>query len=140
MHSLGHTDNNVSADPTDHLFASSSVPAHFLHPGRPNSDHFLPFMPVATMQQHHQMAAVVGPGPHHHPQLQQQFRHFGTSPPNGQFEHPFLRPSQQQVQRMEAPVHSNNGSVAPPLYVKDLESPRTGNGRKVLILFPTGDD
>ncbi|KAK8609116.1 hypothetical protein V6N13_025423 [Hibiscus sabdariffa] len=36
-----------SADPaTDHLFASSPVPPHFLHPGRANSDHFLPFVPV----------------------------------------------------------------------------------------------
>ncbi|XP_022899654.1 transcription factor MYBC1-like [Olea europaea var. sylvestris] len=136
--------SNVSVDPTDHLFASSPVPAHFLHPGRPNTDHFLPFMPVATMQQQHQMAAVVGsgpgPGPHHHQQLQQQFRHFGTSPPNGQFEHPFIRQSQQQVQRMGAPVHISNGSVAPPLYVEDSESARAGNGRKVLTLFPTGDD
>lgn len=122
------------------LFASTPVPAHFLHPGRPNSDHFLPFVPVTAMPHHHQMAAVVG---HHHPhpQLQQQFRHFGTSPPNGQFEHPFLsRQSQQQVQRMGTPVHSNNPVM--PSYVEDLESATaaSANGRKVLTLFPTGDD
>lgn len=125
------------------LFASTPVPAHFLHPGRPNSDHFLPFVPVTAIQQHHhQMAAVVG---HHHPhpqlQQQQQFRHFGTSPPNGQFEHPFLsRQSQQPVQRMGTPVHSGNPVM--PSYVEDLESATaaTANGRKVLTLFPTGDD
>nr|XP_016482106.1 PREDICTED: uncharacterized protein LOC107803022 [Nicotiana tabacum] len=78
---------------TDQLFASSPVPPHFLHPGRGNSDQYMPFVPVAALQYHHQMAAVVG----HPPQLQQQYRHFG-SPPNRQFEVPFLsRQSQQQV-------------------------------------------
>ncbi|KAL0346141.1 UNVERIFIED_CONTAM: Transcription factor MYBC1 [Sesamum radiatum] len=111
---------------TDHLFASSPVPAHFLHPGRPNSEHFLPFVPVAAMQHHHPMA-VVPPAGHHHPQLQQQFRHFGNSPPNGQFEHPFMRQSQQPAQRTP--------------YMEDLESAATAkNGRKVLTLFPTGED
>ncbi|KAK6125203.1 hypothetical protein DH2020_041069 [Rehmannia glutinosa] len=127
---------------TDHLFASSPVPPHFLHPGRSNSEHFLPFVPVAaTMQQHHHhQMAVVPPPPHHHhhhPQMQQQFRHFGSSPPNGQFEHPFIRQSQQaQVQRIGAPVRGSNGVVPPP-YADDLEP---ANGRKVLTLFPTGDD
>lgn len=125
---------------TDHLFASSPVPAHFLHPGRASSEHFLPFVPVAAaMQHHHQLAAVVGP--HHHPQLQQQFRHFGNSPPNGQFDHPYMRPSQQQVQRI--PLHGTNGGGAAllPPYVEDLEPSSTpANGRKVLTLFPTGDD
>ncbi|KAH6779579.1 Homeodomain-like superfamily protein [Perilla frutescens var. hirtella] len=125
---------------TDHLFASSPVPPHFLHPGRANSEHFMPFVPVAAMQHHHQMA-VPAPGPHHHPQLQQQFRHFGSSPPNGQFEHPFIRQSQPQVQRIGTPVHSSNGAVAPPpAYADDLESANATNGRKILTLFPTGDD
>ncbi|XP_022872101.1 transcription factor MYBC1-like [Olea europaea var. sylvestris] len=130
----------VGVDPAmDHLFASSPVPAHFLHPSRANSDHFLPFLPVAAMQNHHQMA-VAGQGAHHH-QLQQQFRHFGTSPPNGQFEHPFMRQSQQQVQRMGTPVLGRNGSSVVPLpYVEELESATATNGRKVLTLFPTGDD
>lgn len=123
----------------DHLFASSPVPAHFLHQGRPNSDHYLPFVPVTAMQ-HHPMAAVVGHH-HHHTQLQQQFRHFGTSPPNGQFEHPFLsrQSQQQQVQRIGTPVH--NASSVIPSYVEDMESATAAsNGRKVLTLFPTGDD
>ncbi|KZV22484.1 transcription factor LUX-like [Dorcoceras hygrometricum] len=110
---------------TDHLFASSPVPAHFLQPGRANSEHFLPFVPVVA-------PAVM----HHHPQ---QFRHFGNSPPNGQFDHPFLRQSLQHVQRNGPPVQSNNGSMAP-AFVEDLESPTATNGRRVLTLFPTGDD
>ncbi|KAI3446555.1 hypothetical protein Pfo_029510 [Paulownia fortunei] len=125
---------------TDHLFASSPVPAHFLHPSRTNSEHFLPFVPVAAPMQHHHQMAVVGPGAHHHPQLQQQFRHFGNSPPNGQFEHPFMRQSQQQVQRMGTPIHSSNGSVVLPSYVEELDSATATNGRKVLTLFPTADD
>ena len=125
---------------TDHLFASSPVPAHFLHPGRPNSDHFLPYVPVAALQHHHHQqqmaaaAAAVG-----NPQLQGQYHrpmgHFG-SPTNGQFEHPFLaRQTQQPVHRMGAPVHN-----AVPGYVEDLESANGNEGRKVLTLFPTGDD
>ncbi|XP_011040735.1 PREDICTED: transcription factor PCL1-like [Populus euphratica] len=121
---------------TDHLFASSPVPAHFLHPGRPNSDHFLPFVPVAALQHHHhqQQMAAVG-----HPQLPSQYHrqmgHFG-SPTNGQFEHPFLpRQTQQPVHRMGAPVPNTV-----PGYVEDLESVNGNGGRKVLTLFPTGDD
>ncbi|CAN1337625.1 Transcription factor MYBC1 [Linum perenne] len=128
---------------TDHLFASQPVPAHFLHPaaGRPNSDHFLPFVPVSALQHHHhhqqQMAAAaVG-----HPQLQGQYHrqmgHFG-SPPNSQFDHhPFLaRQSQQQpVHRMGPPAHNSI-----PGYAEDLESANGNGGRKVLTLFPTADD
>lgn len=124
---------SLSSDPaTDHLFASSPVPAHFLHPSRQNSDHFMPFVPVAALQQHHhqqQMAAATVAG---HPQYRH-VGHFG-SPPNGQFEHPFLSRqshSQQQIHRMGTPM---------PSYVEDLESATAANGRKVLTLFPTGDD
>ncbi|EYU18597.1 hypothetical protein MIMGU_mgv1a011662mg [Erythranthe guttata] len=96
---------------TDHLFASSPVPAHFLHPGRPNSDHYLPFVPVAAaaaMQHHH----------HHQMAVFEQ--------------HPFLRQTQPPLQRM----------VVPPAYAatEDLESATPANGKKVLTLFPTGDD
>ncbi|CAN1753439.1 Transcription factor MYBC1 [Linum perenne] len=128
---------------TDHLFASQPLPAHFLHPaaGRPNSDHFLPFVPVSALQHHHhhqqQMAAAaVG-----HPQLQGQYHrqmgHLG-SPPNGQFDHhPFLaRQSQQQpVHRMGPPAHNSI-----PGYAEDLESENGNGGRKVFTLFPTADD
>ncbi|KAF2537733.1 hypothetical protein F2Q70_00006630 [Brassica cretica] len=39
---------------SDHLFASSPVPTHFLHPtGRQSSDHFIPsFVPIASLQHH----------------------------------------------------------------------------------------
>ncbi|XP_041027662.1 transcription factor MYBC1-like [Juglans microcarpa x Juglans regia] len=132
----------ATADPaTDHLFASSPVPPHFLHPGRPNSD-FLPFVPVAALQHHHhqqqqqQMAVVAAAAAH--PQLQQQYHrqvgHFG-SPPSGQFEHPFLSRQSQPLHRMGTPVHN-----LVPGYVEDLESANGTGGRKVLTLFPTGDD
>lgn len=132
----------ASSDPaTDHLFASSPVPAHFLHPNRPNSDHYLPFVPMAALQQHHQQqqmaaAATAAAHPHLQPQYHRPMGHFG-SPPNGQFEHPFLpRQTPQQVHhRIGAPVHNQV-----PNYVEDLESPNGNGGRKVLTLFPTGDD
>lgn len=126
----------TTADPaTDHLFASSPVPPHFLHTGRANSDHY--FLPVAALQQHHhQMAAAVHPQlqPHYHHHTRQ-VGHFG-SPPNGQFEHPFLTRQPQTVHRMEAPVHSS----LPGSYAEDLESATATAGRKVLTLFPSGDD
>ena len=130
----------AASDPaTDHLFASSPVPPHFLHPARPNSDHFMPFVPVPALQHHHhqqQMAAAAAVAGH--PQLQPQYHrqvgHFG-SPPNGHFEHHFLTRQSQPIHRMGAPVHN---SV--PGYVEDMESANAAGGRKVLTLFPTGDD
>lgn len=115
---------------TDHLFASSPVPAHFLHQGRTNSEHFMPFVPVTALQQQ-QMVAVAG-----HPQYRH-VGHFG-SPSNGQFEHPFMarqphQQQQQQVHRMGTPVQNS----LPPSYIEDLESANAG---KVLTLFPTGND
>lgn len=133
-----------SADPaTDHLFASSPVPPHFLHPNRASSEHFLPFVPVPAMQHHHhqqQMAAAAAVAGHS--QLQGQYHrqvgHFG-SPPNGHFEHhPFLarqNNNSQGIHRMGAPMHGNSGTAS---YVEDMES--ANGGRKVLTLFPTGDD
>lgn len=141
------------ADPaTDHLFASSPVPAHFLHPaaaaGRPNSEHYLPFVPVSALQQQHHhphmAAAVAAAGGH--PQIQGQYHHrqvghFGSptsvAPANGQFDHPFLARQGQVVHRLGPPVH--NGV---PGYVEDLElgNAASAGGRKVLTLFPTGED
>ncbi|KVI03406.1 transcription factor MYBC1-like [Cynara cardunculus var. scolymus] len=133
--SSGSGGNGSGGDPaTDHLFASSPVPAHFLHQGRPNSEHYLPYVPVAALQQQQQMAAAAAAG--HHPQLQPRYGHVGHfgSPRNGQFEHPFLnRQSQQPIHRVGTPIHNS----VPSSYVDDLES---ANGRKVLTLFPTGDD
>lgn len=112
------------------MFASSPVPAHFLHPVRPNSEQFLPFVPVVALQQqhqHNQMVAVPG-----------QYRQMG------QFEHPYNlarqahQQQQQQVHMMGTPVHK----LVPSSYVEDLESATAtvANGRKALTLFPTGDD
>ncbi|KAJ7976561.1 Transcription factor like [Quillaja saponaria] len=130
----------ASADSaTDHLFASSPVPPHFLHTGRPNSEHYLPFVPVAALQHHHHQqqmvaAAAVASHPQLQPQYHRQVGHFG-SPPNGNFEHPFLTRQSQPVHRMGAPVHNSM-----PGYVDDMESANVAGGRKVLTLFPTGDD
>ncbi|GAA0181103.1 hypothetical protein LIER_30200 [Lithospermum erythrorhizon] len=124
----------------DRLFASAPVPAHFL---RPNADHFMPYPPV-SMQVHHPQIAVQPPMVGHGPQLQQQFRHFGHSPTNGQFEHPFLgrQSQQQQVQRIGASIHGNDNDHhgMPASYVEDMESATAANGRKVLTLFPNGED
>ncbi|XP_039023120.1 transcription factor MYBC1-like isoform X2 [Hibiscus syriacus] len=138
----GGSGGGATADPAmDHLFASSPVPPHFLHPGRANSEHFLPFVPVPALQHHQQqqqiLAAAVG-----HPHLQSQYHRpqmgLYESSPNSQFEHPFLgRQTQQPMQRMRGmPGHNQ----APGSYVEDLESANGNGGRKVLTLFPTGDD
>ncbi|CAA0812862.1 Homeodomain-like superfamily protein [Striga hermonthica] len=114
---------------TDHLFASSPVPPHFLHQARPcstgpSSDHFLPLVPMSMHHHHHHHQMVGPPQPQtpaaaHH-QMQQHFRHFGGS----------------QMQRIGTPVHGSNG-MGPLGYADDVEP---ANGRKVLTLFPTGDD
>ncbi|KAJ8570528.1 hypothetical protein K7X08_037500 [Anisodus acutangulus] len=71
----------------------------------------------------------------HHPTAPQEYRHFGSLP-NGQFEVPLLsQQSQQHIQRMGTSVHSS--STVLPSYVENLVS---ANGRKVLTLFPNGDD
>ncbi|KAF8395750.1 hypothetical protein HHK36_019701 [Tetracentron sinense] len=123
---------------TDHLFASAPVPAHFLHPGRSGSDHFLPFVPVAALQHHHHQQLVAAAQQQQQQQQQQQYHHrqvghFG-SPPSRQFEHGFLMRQPQPVHRMGAAVPTQL-----PAYAEDLES-ATGGGRKVLTLFPNGDD
>jgi len=125
------------ADPaTDHLFASSPVPAHFLHPAtRPNSDHFLPFVPVPALHHHQQQQQQLAAAAQYHRQV----GHFG-SPPNGHFENPFI--SRPNLQRMGGggggPVHSHHPVSG---YVEDMESANAASGgRKVLTLFPTGDD
>ncbi|KAK9069287.1 hypothetical protein SSX86_013403 [Deinandra increscens subsp. villosa] len=113
---------------TDHLFASSPVPAHFLHPGRGNSDQFLPYVPVAAQQM-----GRYG-----------QIGHFGPGRNGGQFEgHPFVSRQnhhQQVIHRVGTPVVHHNVSAAS-YVVDDVESAAAANGRKILTLFPTaGDD
>ncbi|KAK7396054.1 hypothetical protein VNO78_16779 [Psophocarpus tetragonolobus] len=125
------------ADPaTDHLFASSPVPAHFLHPAaaRPNSDHFLPFVQVPALHHHHQQQQQLAAAAQYHRQV----GHFG-SPPNGHFDNPFMsRPSLQRMAGGGGPVHNHHPVSG---YVEDMESANAASGgRKVLTLFPTADD
>uniref|UniRef100_M4EM46 HTH myb-type domain-containing protein n=1 Tax=Brassica campestris TaxID=3711 RepID=M4EM46_BRACM len=133
------------SDPaTDRLFASSPVPAHFLHPNR--SDHFMPsFVPIATLQQQQQMVAAAAANSHlqppqFHHRSQIAAGHFGTPTANGKFDASFLaRQTQTQTQtqqRMSTPtLHSPVSN-----YVEDLESANAIGGRTVLTLFPTRED
>ena len=135
-----------SGDPaTDHLFASGPVPAHFLAGpggggGRPNADHFMPYIgPVAALH-HQQMAAahqIQAPYNHHH-HHPRQMSHYGSG--GGHFEqHPFL--SRQAQVQLGANRNGNGLMVQNSGYVEDVESATANNGsRKVLTLFPTGDD
>ncbi|KAF3608445.1 hypothetical protein DY000_02050956 [Brassica cretica] len=119
------------SDPaTDRLFASSPVPAHFLHPNR--SDHFMPsFVPIATLQQQQQQP----PQFHHRSQIAA--AHFGSPTANGKFDASFLARQTQTQQRMSTTptLHSPVSN-----YVEDLESANANGGRTVLTLFPTRDD
>ncbi|KAM7257013.1 hypothetical protein ACFE04_012754 [Oxalis oulophora] len=130
----GISGGGVGDSATDRLFASQPVPAHFLHSvGRQNSEHFMPFVPIA-LQQHQITAAVVA---QHHTQLQGQYHrqvpHFGGSPPNGGFEHPFLaRQTQQPLHRVGIHVHNAEHNY--------VEEGNENGETKVLTLFPTGDE
>ncbi|KAK7393033.1 hypothetical protein VNO78_21484 [Psophocarpus tetragonolobus] len=107
-----------SADPaTDRLFASSPVPAHFLHPAiaRPSAEHYLSYVPVPGAVQQQQQRSQ-----HQHLAVAASHRHYG-SPRDGHFELPILS-------RMGAPMP---GFAAR----EDVES----GGRRVLTLFPAGD-
>ena len=128
------------SDPaTDRLFASSPVPAHFLHPNR--SDHFMPsFVPIATLQQQQQMVAAANSHlqpPQFHQRSQIAAGHFGSPTANGKFDASFLARQTQTQQRMSTTptLHSPVSN-----YVEDLESANANGGRTVLTLFPTRDD
>ncbi|XP_010452413.1 PREDICTED: transcription factor PCL1-like [Camelina sativa] len=120
-----------SVGDSDHLFASSPVPPHFLHPtSRQSSDHFIPtFVPIST--QH----------PAAHLQPPSQFLHRQISAAN--FNSPtkateqamfFARQSQHQPVFRPASLHVHSHQVAN--YTQDLES----GAKTVLTLFPTRDD
>lgn len=57
---------------TDHLFVSSPVPAHFLHPVRGDWEQFLPFVLVVALQQQKMAVAVALHS------LYRQIGHFGS--------------------------------------------------------------
>ncbi|CAA7033864.1 unnamed protein product [Microthlaspi erraticum] len=114
---------------SDHLFSSSPVPAHFLHPtARQSSDHFIPsFVPMATLQQqppqfipHRQIAAA----------------NFISPTMKATDQSLFLARQSQQQQVLIRPsslhLHSQVAN-----YAGDLES---GSKTTVLTLFPTRDD
>lgn len=109
---------------SDHLFASSPVPPHFLHPtSRQSSDHFIPsFVPIST--QHQQIAAAAHPPQFLHRQIT------GKATDQSML---LARQSQQQPVYRPASLHLHS-QVAN--YTQDLES----GAKTVLTLFPTRDD
>ncbi|CAL9153643.1 unnamed protein product [Musa hybrid cultivar] len=134
---------------TDQLFASAPVPHHFLSrrpvAGLGGPDPFLPYMPVTALQHHQQITAAMQQQQHYH---QRHLGHFGSPTGGGGFDHGFLnRPavSQSGMHQMlgAAPgmglMQLTPSSAAS--FVDDLEPARGGSGeRKVLTLFPTGED
>ncbi|XP_010938840.1 transcription factor MYBC1 [Elaeis guineensis] len=136
---------------TDQLFASSSVPHHFLGRG-PGPEPYMPFVPVAALQHHQQITAAMQQQ-HQQQQYYQQrhMGHFGSPTGGGEgYDHGFLARTMPQpgMHRMVGPVAV--GLVPPPppsapsaaSYVEDLESGsrRGGGERRMLTLFPTGED
>ncbi|VVB13284.1 unnamed protein product [Arabis nemorensis] len=123
--------NNAGVGDSDHLFASSHVPTHFLNPtSRQNSDHFIPsFVPISTLQQHHQ-------------QQQSQFLHRGiaavnfTSPVNNgkvMDQSLFLARQNQQQQVIRPSSLHLHSQVA-------NHTEESGGAKTVLTLFPTRND
>ncbi|MBA0789186.1 hypothetical protein Gotri_026423 [Gossypium trilobum] len=132
----GGANGGAASDPaTDHLFASSPVPPHFLHPSKGSSEPFAPFVSVPGLQHHHyqqqqhQLAAAAAVGhPHLLIQYHKQIGHFGSSP-NGQLEHPFLaKQPPPSIRRMGGTPSHNQ---VPNNYVEDLESANGNGGMKV---------
>lgn len=128
-----------AGDPaTDRLFASSPVPPHFLHPqggGRPGSEYYMGYAPPAPVVQVPSPAAMVVGGQYHHRQM-------GTfgSPTNGAFEHPFLARQAQMGVRLGGAGAAVQNSVGG-FHAEDVvDSGTASHGRRVLTLFPTGND
>ncbi|ESQ40421.1 hypothetical protein EUTSA_v10014387mg [Eutrema salsugineum] len=129
MQSGGGGGGGGNVGESDHLFASSPVPAHFLHPiGRQSSDHFMPsFVPIAALQQqppqflHRQISAANFTSP--------------TSNGKAMDQSLFLaRQNQQQpvlIRPSSLHLHSQVANNA-----EDLES----GAKTVLTLFPSRHD
>ncbi|CAL9107533.1 Myb-like DNA-binding domain [Musa troglodytarum] len=134
---------------TDQLFASAPVPHHFLSrgpvAGLGGPDPFLPYMPVTVPQHHQQITAAMQQQQHYH---QRHLGHFGSPTGGGGFDHGFLnRPAVSQSgmhQMLGAAPGMGLMQLTPSAavsFVDDLETARGGSGeRKVLTLFPTGED
>ncbi|XP_008810430.1 transcription factor MYBC1-like [Phoenix dactylifera] len=135
---------------TDQLFASGPVPHHFLGRG-PGPEPFMPFVPVAALQHHQQITAAVQQQHQQQYYQQRHMGHFGSpTGSTGGYDHGFLGRTVPQpgMHRMVGPAAV--GLVPPPpppapsaaSYVEDLESGSRGGrgGRRVLTLFPTGED
>ncbi|RZR94161.1 hypothetical protein BHM03_00022821 [Ensete ventricosum] len=129
---------------TDQLFASTPVPHHFLSRGSvAGPEPFLPYMPVAALQHHQQITAAMQ-------QQQQQYYHhrnlghYGSPTGGGGFDHAFPNPAvpHSGMHQMVGPAAPPGMGFPPTTLVDDLEpAKRGGNGeRKVLTLFPTGED
>ncbi|KAK9725985.1 hypothetical protein RND81_05G182100 [Saponaria officinalis] len=109
---------------SDRLFASSPIPAHFLHPAaatgsgtRPNSDQSVPCMAV-----HGQQIAATGLG---HQRIQS--GHFGSGQGGREFDQVFLS-RQAQIGSIRNHGMLQNSSIV---------SSTTNNDRKILTLFPS---
>ncbi|KAI4378435.1 hypothetical protein MLD38_015915 [Melastoma candidum] len=140
---LGINGGGSVVDPaTDHLFASGPMPPQFL-----------PFVPVSAMHPHPH-PQIGGSATAVHPQMQMHnYRQVAGGPfgsgiaANGQYDHHHHHFLGRQLQR--SPRHrvggggnggTGVGGIQP--FVEDLESAdgSSGGNRKILTLFPTGDD
>ncbi|KAG2262610.1 hypothetical protein Bca52824_069689 [Brassica carinata] len=124
---------------SDHLFASSPVPTHFLHPtARQSSDHFVPsFVPIAALQHHHQQQ----PPQFLHRQISAVSFASQANNNNGKAMDQSLflaRQSQQQQQQVLASARPSSLHLHSQVanYADDLEQ----GAKTVLTLFPTRED
>lgn len=116
---------------SDHLFASSPVPPHFLHPtSRQSSDLFIPsFVPISTQQQH----IAAPPSQFLHRQISAV--NF-TSPTKATDQAMFLARQQSELQQPVFKPSSLHLHSQVANYTQDLKS----GAKTVLTLFPTRDD
>ncbi|XP_042421072.1 transcription factor MYBC1-like [Zingiber officinale] len=127
---------------TDQLFASAPVPQHFLSREPIASPD--PFFPFAALQHQQQITSAVQQQLYH----QRHLGHFGQLPNGGGVDQSFLNRVMPQS-RMHQPVGPSPGIglmhlASPPAvsFADDSESAGRGSHgeRKVLTLFPTGED
>ncbi|XP_074276758.1 transcription factor MYBC1 [Silene latifolia] len=123
VHGGGNSAGGSGDSATDRLFASSPVPAHFLHqPGSAAA-----YVPVAALH-HQQMAAAVAVGHYNHHQQQQRQMggHFGGPAPQFDTSNMFLT---RQAQLIGGPNRNGNGNG---------NNNVNGNGNGVLLQTNSG--